>query len=250
MSPGNSRQLRPYDLNDMIVTKNLTKHFDKGLIKALNGVSLHIRAGELVSLMGPSGSGKSTLLQLIGAIDKPSSGQVVVNGTALDDWRFLHVFRAQFIGFIFQFHHLLPHLSARENVEAPMVKASKDEKRARSIALLKALDLGHRLTAPPNSLSGGERQRVAIARSLANDPRIILADEPTGSIDTKTGSMVIDFLLQDCRDNGRTLILATHNPKLARRCDRTLHLLDGCLQCSNHPETGSGKDFHFLHDPD
>jgi ABC-type lipoprotein export system ATPase subunit len=199
-------------------------------IVALDGVSLTIEPGEFVVLTGPSGSGKTTLLSLIGGLDRPSSGRIVVDGQPLADIP-PDRYHRETVGFVFQHHHLLGHLSARANAEIPLIGAGlgRAERAERAQGLLEEVGLGHRLTTRASSLSGGERQRVAVARALANDPRLLLADEPTGALDTDSAAKVLD-LLEDARSRrGATLLVVTYDPLIGERADRVLHLRDGRL---------------------
>jgi putative ABC transport system ATP-binding protein len=209
-------------------------HVGRTVVGALNRVDLTIARGEFVALVGPSGSGKSTLLNLIGGLDRPSEGEVRVDGLSIGgaSEQDLVRYRRERVGFIFQSFNLLPTLSAVENVEAPMVLAEmkRDERRARAVSLLESVGLGPRTAHKPNELSGGEKQRVAIARALANRPSLLLADEPTGNLDSKTGAAVLDLLCQLLKTNGLTMIMVTHDLEVARRADRIVHLRDGDIQ--------------------
>ena len=209
--------------------KDLYKSYEEGRIKALNGVSLTIADGEFVSIIGPSGSGKSTLLNMLGALDVPDSGTLNVEGQDLTTSKKLNEFRAQKIGFIFQLHNLIPNISVAENIEIPMYtqKMSSKDMRAKALKLLDDVGLKDRADILPNKLSGGERQRVAIARALANDPSIILADEPTGSLDSKTSSKILKQLIDLHEDKNVTLIIVTHDMDVARLADRVVEVLDG-----------------------
>ena len=206
----------------------------KTVVPALDGVDLIITTGEFVALVGPSGSGKSTLLNLIGGLDRPSNGEVSVDdlslGTATDQQ--LGRYRRERIGFIFQSFNLLPTLTAAENVETPLTLAEvgKRERRARALHLLDTVGLAQRVNHKPNELSGGEKQRVAIARALANKPVLLLADEPTGNLDSKTGAAVLDMLCSLLKSEGLTLIMVTHDLHVAARADRIIHLQDGRIQ--------------------
>ncbi len=215
--------------SSIIQLKNVKKHFENGMIRALDGVSLEINRGEYVSIVGPSGSGKSTLLNLIAALDTPTEGTVTIDEIAIDEHADLDELRSHQIGFIFQLHNLLPHLTALENVMIPMheVPGSKKQKAAKALGLLKLIGIGHLADKKPTKLSGGERQRVAIARSLANDPAIILGDEPTGDVDTTTGQEIMDILQKLNRDKGVTLIVVTHAPEIARQASRIIEIRDG-----------------------
>jgi ABC-type lipoprotein export system ATPase subunit len=217
--------------NETIVeTRELTKVYGDGAeVRALDGVSLRIGQGEFVSVMGPSGSGKSTLLHLIGALDRPSSGQVIVAGQDLAKVKNLDRFRSQTVGFVFQLHNLIPTLTALENVEIPLYeqRIGGRERRQRAGELLELVGLGDRLGHLPNALSGGERQRVAIARSLANEPALVLADEPTGDLDSQSGAEVIGLMHQLNRELGTTFIVVTHDPAVARQTERIVVLDSG-----------------------
>jgi putative ABC transport system ATP-binding protein len=208
---------------------DLVKSYEDGAIVALRGVSLEIRKGEFFGIMGPSGSGKSTLLNMIGALDYPTSGEVVLNGRALSKEPDLDAVRAREVGFIFQLHNLIPTLTSIENVEIPMmgVGVPRRERRRIAIQLLERVGLGHRLNAIATRLSGGERQRVSIARALANGPGVILADEPTGDVDLKTGEQILACILEERKRTGATLVVVTHNPDILRGADRTVTLADG-----------------------
>ena len=214
---------------NIVEIKDLYKSYEEGRIKALNGVSLTIADGEFVSIIGPSGSGKSTLLNMLGALDVPDSGTLNVEGQDLTTSKKLNEFRAQKIGFIFQLHNLIPNISVAENIEIPMYtqKMSSKDMRAKALKLLDDVGLKDRADILPNKLSGGERQRVAIARALANDPSIILADEPTGSLDSKTSSKILKQLIDLHEDKNVTLIIVTHDMDVARLADRVVEVLDG-----------------------
>ena len=209
--------------------KNLQKSYENGKIKALNGIDLTIREGEFVSIIGPSGSGKSTLLNMLGALDVPDSGSISVAGEDLTSSKNLNKFRGEKIGFIFQLHNLIPNISVRENVEIPMFTqgmSSKDMK-SRALKLLEDVGLKDKADILPSKLSGGERQRVAIARALANNPSIILADEPTGSLDSKTSSRILRQLIDLHESKNVTLIIVTHDMDVAKLADRAIQVLDG-----------------------
>lgn len=214
---------------NIIEIKGLKKSYDKGKITALNGIDLEIKKGEFVSIIGPSGSGKSTLLNMIGALDTAGEGSVEVAGIDLTKTKDLSKFRSQEIGFVFQLHNLIPNLTVLENVQIPMIGTSisgKDmEKRA--LELLKSVDLEDRINQRPTKLSGGERQRVAIARALVNNPSIILADEPTGALDSKTGDIILDLLKDLHKKENVTLVMVTHEPYVANMADRIITVRDG-----------------------
>ena len=209
--------------------KGLYKSYENGNIKALNGIDLTIEDGEFVSIIGPSGSGKSTLLNMLGALDIPDSGTITVAGQDLSTSKKLNEFRGEKIGFIFQLHNLIPNISVRENIEIPMYtqKMSSKEMKARALKLLDDVGLKDKADIMPNKLSGGERQRVAIARALANEPSIILADEPTGSLDSKTSSRILKQLIDLHEDKNVTLIIVTHDMDVAKLADRVIEVLDG-----------------------
>jgi putative ABC transport system ATP-binding protein len=209
--------------------KNVYKSYENGNIKALNGIDLTIADGEFVSIIGPSGSGKSTLLNMLGALDIPDSGSINVAGHDLTASKNLNEFRAEKIGFIFQLHNLIPNISVVENIEIPMFtqKLSSKEMRANALKLLGDVGLEDKADIMPNKLSGGERQRVAIARALANNPSIILADEPTGSLDSKTSSKILKQLIDLHEDKNVTLIIVTHDMDVAKLADRVIEVLDG-----------------------
>jgi ABC-type lipoprotein export system ATPase subunit len=214
----------------IVEAQGLVKVYGDGAeVRALDQVDLQIRAGEFVGVMGPSGSGKSTLLNMIGALDRPTEGAVLVEGKDLTQVRDLDAFRARKVGFIFQLHNLIPTLTARENVEVPMMgqPLGRRKRRQRSRDLLEMVGLGHRLDHLPNQLSGGQRQRVAVARALANEPAIILADEPTGDLDSESGGDVMDLLKRLNDELETTFIVVTHDPAVSRETERILIMRDG-----------------------
>ena len=216
----------------MIQINNITKSF--GSLQVLKGISLHINKGEVVSIVGPSGAGKTTLLQIIGTLDRPDGGQVVIDGintTRLSTDK-LSDFRNQHLGFVFQFHQLLPEFTAIENIMIPAFIAgrSRSEARRRAEELLDFMGLADRATHKPAELSGGEKQRVAVARALVNNPEVILADEPSGSLDSKNKEE-LHRLFFDLRDKfGQTFVIVTHDEGLAQITDRTIHLRDGQIE--------------------
>lgn len=214
----------------ILETRNLTKSYDGVL--ALDRVSLGVGEGDFISVMGPSGSGKTTLLNLIGALDRPSEGEVIIRGRSLEDVEDLDAFRNQEVGFVFQFQNLIPTMTAEENVEVPMYerKVPKKEWKERARRLLASVGLEERLHHRPSQLSGGERQRVAIARALANDPAIVLADEPTGELDSATGLEIVGMMRRINREGLKTFIIVTHDPEVAKRADRILFLRDGRVE--------------------
>jgi ABC-type lipoprotein export system ATPase subunit len=212
----------------IVQTQNLVKRYNGG-VNALNGVNLAIEEDEFVAVMGPSGSGKSTLLNMVGALDQPTSGEVLVAGEALSALVDPDRFRSQMVGFVFQLHHLIPILTAVENVTVPMreLRMNSKERVARANMLLEIVGLGKKASQLPTQLSGGERQRVAIARALANEPCLILADEPTGNLDTSSGMEIMGIFKDLNRNYGTTVIVVTHDSSVARSADRIVHLLDG-----------------------
>jgi len=220
-------------MNDLTIkTIDLVKRYPGADITALAGVSVEVGRGQFCCIMGPSGSGKSTFLNMIGALDTPTSGDVILNGRPLSKERNLDAVRAKEVGFIFQLHNLLPTLTSIENVEIPMMALGvpRRERRERAIELLGSVGLSHRLNSVATRLSGGERQRVSIARALANRPSVILGDEPTGDVDSKTGEQIMACIHEARRQSGATLVVVTHNPDIGKGADRTLHMKDGVLQ--------------------
>ncbi len=222
-------------MQELISIKDLKKTYIMGLEKvhALQSITLGIKENEYVALMGPSGSGKSTLMNLLGCLDTPSSGDYILNNTnvsTMTDSELAEV-RNKEIGFVFQTFNLLPRLSALENVALPLVYAglSKSQRLEKAHAALSAVGLGDRVTHKPNELSGGQRQRVAIARALVNNPSIILADEPTGNLDTKT-SIEIMSLFEEIHEKGNTVIIVTHEPDIAEHAHRIVRLRDGLVE--------------------
>ena len=215
-----------------VVVVDVTKSFEDGHIVALDGVSLELAPGEFASVVGPSGCGKSTLLNLIGALDVPDSGTIEVGGTDLMHLPDPSQYRASTVGFVFQFHYLIPTLSARENVQVPMIGRGlpRRERMARADELLRACAIEHRATASPSTLSGGERQRVSIARALANDPKVLLADEPTGALDSTTGAQIVELLLRLRDERGMTIVLVTNDDAIASAADHTLRIRDGRVE--------------------
>ncbi len=217
----------------VLVLEDVFKSFGVVVVaEVLKGVSLRIERGEFAALVGPSGSGKSTLLNILGLLDRPTAGRVAIVGeetTALDDAGLTRL-RGRSIGFVFQFHHLLPGLTVTENVMMPMIAArgrTAAEMRPRALALLERVGIAAKADARPAELSGGQQQRVAIARALALDPPLVLADEPTGNLDTKTADQIFEVLREFNRSLGVAFLIVTHDPRLAARCDRTIDLVDG-----------------------
>lgn len=213
----------------MIQLKNITKSF--GNLQVLRGIDLSIEKGEVVSIVGPSGAGKTTLLQIMGTLDRPDTGSVVIDGTQVDRMkeRELAAFRNRHIGFVFQFHQLLPEFTALENVMIPAFIAGRGQQEARVAAteILEFMGLAGRASHKPNELSGGEKQRVAVARALINRPAVVLADEPSGSLDTRNKEE-LHQLFFDLRNRlGQTFVIVTHDEGLAQLTDRTIHMVDG-----------------------
>jgi ABC-type lipoprotein export system ATPase subunit len=215
----------------LIEVRDLRRSFDQDAVQALRGVTFNIDAGESVSIRGPSGSGKTTLLNVLGALDCEFDGTVIINDVELRKMSNPERFRARTIGFIFQSFHLLASLTAIENVQMPMFERGwrAAERRERAATLLKTVGLEHRLHHLPSTLSGGERQRVAIARSLANEPKLLLADEPTGNLDSENAHKIIEVLQKIHREHQMTMIIVTHDPEIASATNRTLRLRDGQL---------------------
>jgi putative ABC transport system ATP-binding protein len=222
-------------VSQIIRTEGLTKHYQLGAetVRALRGVDLVVERNEYIAIMGPSGSGKSTLMNLIGCLDTPSAGEYWLNGNAvarLSDDELAHV-RNREIGFVFQTFNLLPRATALHNVELPLVYAgvNQKERRERAAAMLERVGLGDRMTHKPSELSGGQRQRVAIARALINNPAILLADEPTGNLDSKTGEDIM-ALFEELHDAGQTIVLVTHEHDIAEHARRSVMLRDGVIE--------------------
>jgi ABC-type lipoprotein export system ATPase subunit len=211
-----------------VVVDHVSRSFEDGTIPALVDVTFRIGEGEFVAVTGPSGCGKSTLLNLIGALDRADSGEIEVAGERVTDADGAD-YRASVVGFVFQFHNLIPTLTAVENVQLPMLGRglTRGDRVARAVVLLDEVGLSGRRSAYPPTLSGGERQRVAIARALANEPPLLLADEPTGALDTATGGQIVELLQRVRAQRGTTILLVTNDPDVARAADRTLRIRDG-----------------------
>ena len=222
-------------MNNKVVveTVNLCKVYRMGLteIHALRNVNLKVYRGEMIAVVGPSGSGKTTLLNLIGTLDKPTSGKIYIDGDDITtkSEKELTLLRRKKIGFVFQFYNLIPVLTAYENVELPLLVSGvpKKEREERVKRLLEMVGLGDRMNHRPDELSGGEQQRVAIARALVNNPSIILADEPTGDLDTETGLMVVQLMKKLAKEENSTVIMVTHDPQISEIADRIIYLRDG-----------------------
>jgi len=230
----------------LIRTRELRRDFPMGqeTVHALDGVNLAVEEGEFLGVMGPSGSGKSTLLYLLGGLDRPTAGYIWVRDqdlTALDENE-LAAYRRQEVGFVFQFFHLIPTMKALENVAFPMLfaRVSPTQRRERARHLLDAVGLADRMEHKPTELSGGEQQRVAIARALANDPIIVLADEPTGNLDSHTGAEVMATLARLNQEQGRTIVVVSHDPSIISFTSRCIHLLDGRIVDAPTPSSGGG----------
>lgn len=210
----------------------LRKDFDDGQVQALRGVDFRIAEREFVVILGPSGCGKTTLLQLLGALDRPSAGTLLYRGRSVPDLPDPPAYRAREIGFIFQAFHLLPTFTALENVQMPMLETAlpPSARKDRAIGLLRSVGLEHRLNHFPSKLSGGERQRVAIARSLANDPSVLLADEPTGNLDSENARLVLELIIRLRNEKQMTLVLVTHDLSIARQAARTIQMKDGHIE--------------------
>lgn len=223
-------------MTSVLETRNVKRTYQMGnlTVSALRGVSLEIEEGDFVAILGPSGSGKSTLLHVLGGLDRPDEGEVLIDGTSLytlNDNKRADV-RLRKIGFVFQFFNLLPRLTALRNVELPLTLADVTEQESvkKAKELLEIVGLGDRITHRPTELSGGEQQRVAIARALINDPKIVLADEPTGNLDTSTGGEIVRLMQRLNKEKGQTFVVVTHDLSVAENADRILFLKDGIIQ--------------------
>ena len=231
----------------IITTRNLRKTYVLGgaTVRALDGVSIDIAEGEMVAITGPSGSGKSTLMHILGCLDQPDEGEYVLAGESVEklDRDRLAAVRNKSIGFVFQTFNLLPRMSALENVALPLLYGGAMDANARAKVALEKVGLGDRSHHEPNQLSGGQRQRVAIARSIVTDPSIILADEPTGNLDSKTGVEIMG-IFHDLHREGRTIIMVTHEPEIARECERIIQIRDGKIVEDQRTGTGHVLSHH------
>ncbi|MEM2995587.1 MAG: ABC transporter ATP-binding protein [Candidatus Bathyarchaeia archaeon] len=223
-------------MNALLELRNVKKSYRMGkvVVPALRGVSFNVEEGEFLTIFGPSGSGKSTLLHIIGCLDRPDEGEILIDSVNVlklgDDG--LAELRLSKIGFVFQFFNLLPRLTALRNVELPLIIAGVSEKEAAEKAgeMLRLVGLENRLNHRPSEMSGGEQQRVAIARALINNPKIVLADEPTGNLDTKTGWEIVQLMRRLNEEKGQTFVVVTHDPHIAETADRIIHLKDGLIE--------------------
>jgi len=221
-----------------ISARNLRKEFEGGLVRALDGVDLSIGPGERVAITGPTGCGKSTLLSILALLERPDEGELLLGGRAAASITPAEAWRVRHLGMIFQFHHLLPHLTALENVMLPLIGRGlrRKEVRCRSREMLDAIGLGHRAGFLVTKLSGGERQLTAVARALIGEPVLVLADEPTGSVDSKTGERILGLLVGEELTRRATVVLVTHDPQVAARADRQVTMLDGRIVSSSAAE--------------
>jgi ABC-type lipoprotein export system ATPase subunit len=228
----------------VFAAEGLRKDYDDGQVQALRGVDFEIGEGEFVAIIGASGSGKTTLLQMLGALDRPSGGRLFYRGNSLPDLRDQAAYRAKEIGFVFQSFHLLPTFTAVENVQIPMFETDRpsSERKERARELLASVGLEKRLDHFPSKMSGGERQRVAIARSLANGPSVLLADEPTGNLDSENARQILELLGQLHRERRMTLVLVTHDMGIARCAERAIQMRDGHIVFDGDPAKLSNMD--------
>jgi putative ABC transport system ATP-binding protein len=229
----------------MIQLKDLAKTYQKAKeppVKAINRVSLQITPGELVAILGPSGSGKSTLMNVMGLLDRPDSGEYLLNGQAVHDRSDdeLAALRNRFIGFVFQSYHLLPRTTALENVQLPLLYADRKDYKKRSEAALVAVGLSDRMNHFAEELSGGQQQRVAIARAIVNEPSVLLADEPTGNLDSVASGEIIGLFRRQCQEKGTTVVLITHDLEVARAADRIIRIRDGAVESDDSGRPAAG----------
>ena len=217
-------------MSNIIEVKHLYKDYDNGLIPALKDINLTLKEGKIYALMGSSGCGKSTLLNIIGSLDTPTKGDVFYEGKTLDEVGKLSLFRRDFIGYVFQFHHLIPVLTLLENVESALLSdrnISAKERKERAVGILNKMGLKHRLKSYASEVSGGERQRGAIARALINNPKVILADEPTGNVDSKTAQVILETLKEYLKTSAKCILIATHDEEIAAISDTIISMKDG-----------------------
>ena len=230
-------------MNDLVTIRNVRKDYQRGaeVVEVLHSINLDIGQGEFVALMGPSGSGKSTLLNLIGGLDTPTGGEILINGERIDDLNSnaLAAWRSENVGFVFQFYNLMSTLTAQKNVELPLLltKLSASERKQRAAIALQLVGLADRANHKPNELSGGQQQRVSIARAIVSDPTLLICDEPTGDLDRQSAEDVLNLLNLLNRDHGKTIIMVTHDPKAATHATRTVHLDKGELVAEGELET-------------
>ena len=237
----------------IVETFDLTRVYGNGEeVRALDGVTLAIASGEIVAIMGPSGSGKSTLLHLIGALDRPSDGRILINGQDLAGVKRLDRFRNETVGFVFQLHNLIPTLTAVENVEVPLYerKLSARKRKEKAQQMMELVGLGDRTKHLPSQLSGGQRQRVAVARALVTDPVLVLADEPTGELDAETSAEIIQMMHRLNLELGTTFIIVTHDPAVARQTDRIIELASGRIARQHEVGSPFEEDWKELRDSD
>ena len=213
----------------LLQVRGLCRRYDQGAVRALDDVSFDAAAGQTLALIGPSGCGKTTLLSLLGLLERPDAGEIRFDGMPYAQVRNGSRFRARHIGFVFQFHHLLPAMTLLENVQAPLLPLGvpRPQRRERAARMLESMGLQQRMDFLPARVSGGERQRAAVARALVSEPALVLADEPTGNLDSASSSRVVELLLRHARERNALVVLATHNPEIAATADRRLELLDG-----------------------
>jgi ABC-type lipoprotein export system ATPase subunit len=229
ISPSNLTTATSASSGYVFDARGIEKKFDDGQIQALRGIDFRVSQGEFLAIIGPSGCGKTTLLQMLGALDRPTSGTLLYRGESIPDLPDPSAYRAREIGFIFQAFHLLPTFTALENVQIPMfeTKLAPSDRKDRAATLLRSVGLGHRLSHFPAKLSGGERQRVAIARSLANSPSVLLADEPTGNLDSENSRLILELIARLHQEQNMTLVLVTHDMRIAERASRIVEMIDG-----------------------
>lgn len=217
-------------MSNIIEVRNLYKDYDNGLVPALKDISLTLKEGKIYALMGSSGCGKSTLLNIIGSLDTPTKGDVLYEGKTLDKVGKLSLFRRNFIGYVFQFHHLIPVLTLLENVQSALLSDNNitvKERKDRAVSILNKMGLKHRLNSYASEVSGGERQRGAIARALVNNPKVILADEPTGNVDSKTAQVILKTLKEYLKTSAKCILIATHDNEIAAISDTIINMKDG-----------------------